>query len=43
MSAYELYESYLNNVKLAEECGISAEELWNTLYKPHVIAMMKEN
>jgi len=35
---YKFYRSFLENVKNAEECGISAEELWKTLYMPHLVA-----
>lgn len=36
-----LLESYEKNIHVAEECGITAEELWDTLYKPHLIAYME--
>ena len=39
----ELLNSYDENIQVAEECGISAEELWNTLYRPHMQAIMDEN
>lgn len=39
----ELLNSYDENIQVAEECGISAEELWNTLYRPHIQAIMEEN
>ena len=39
----ELLNSYDKTIQTAEECGISAEELWNTLYRPHIQAIMNEN
>lgn len=39
----ELLNSYDKIIQAAEECGISAEELWNTLYRPHIQAIMNEN
>lgn len=39
----ELLNSYDKTIQTAEECGISAEELWNTLYRPHMQAIMDEN
>ena len=35
--------SYDENIQGAAECGISAEELWSTLYAPHIQAIMEEN
>ena len=39
----ELLNSYDENIQGAAECGISAEELWSTLYAPHIQAIMEEN
>lgn len=39
---YDLYESFLDNVNMAEEIGISVQEFWDTLYKPHLIRLMNE-
>ena len=39
----ELLNSYDENIQGAAECGISAEELWITLYAPHIQAIMEEN
>lgn len=39
----ELLNSYDENIQGANECDISAEELWNTLYAPHIQAIMDEN
>lgn len=36
----ELLKSYEENIKMAEDVGISQEELWNTLYKPHIARLM---
>lgn len=39
----DLLNSYDENIQGAAECGISTEELWNTLYAPHIQAIMDEN
>lgn len=39
---YDLYESFLDNVNMAEEIGISVQEFWDTLYKPHLIRLMNK-
>ena len=38
----KLIESYEKNISIAEDCGITAEELWNTLYKPWLVKYMNE-